>query len=148
MNENILYIIRGLPGSGKSTLASKMAENLGCNYWEADMYFIHNGEYVFIPSRIKNAHAWCRERVLNDISNGKTVIVSNTFTQSWEMEDYIKAAIAANFHVVIVECTDNFGSIHGVPEDKIEQMRKRFVSNDKLPLDYIAPLCHIDLVTV
>ena len=57
------------------------------------------------------------------------IAVSNTFTQEWEMEDYLKLAEKYNYKVVslIIENIINGKNIHGVPDEKIEIMKKRFV---------------------
>ena len=41
--EKVLYIVRGIPGSGKSTFA----KSLGGTHFEADMFFMKNGEYKY-----------------------------------------------------------------------------------------------------
>ena len=58
-----LYIIRGLPGSGKSTLAHSLVGD--GNYFEADMYFTDpkTGKYNFDHTKLREAHAWCLDRV-------------------------------------------------------------------------------------
>lgn len=127
-----LYIIRGLPGSGKSTLARKLANAQGCNYYEADQYFMEDGEYKFDASKLHKAHNWCWNSTFNDIHHGRNVIVSNTFTTIREMRNYFHLASNYGCDLVIIECTGNYGSIHGVPEEKIEQMRLRWVSEDDL----------------
>ena len=43
---------------GKSTLAKRV-----CNqHIEADMFFMKDGEYKFDPTKLKQAHEWCREK--------------------------------------------------------------------------------------
>jgi tRNA uridine 5-carbamoylmethylation protein Kti12 len=122
-----LILLRGLPGSGKSTLATE----LGGVHYEADMYFVDdNGNYNFDPSRIKDAHAWCQNKVKLSMENGvEKIVVSNTFTMVWEMEHYNMLAEANGYrvHSVIVETTHNGKNIHNVPADKINQMKARFV---------------------
>ena len=54
-----LFLLRGLPGSGKSTLAAQ----LGGSLVEEDRYFMQYGDYKFDASKLKEAHAWCREQV-------------------------------------------------------------------------------------
>ena len=126
-----LYLLRGLPGAGKSTLASQLADS----HFEADMYFTNeNGQYVFNPSEIKKAHEWCQNQVntamiLNHTTGvNESIVVSNTFTQSWEMEPYYKLAESYGYRVfsIIVENRHGGENQHGVPEDKIEAMRVRF----------------------
>jgi hypothetical protein len=56
------------------------------------------------------------------------VVVSNTFTQEWEMEPYFELAKKYGYKVftVIVENRHGGTNEHNVPEDKIEQMKTRF----------------------
>jgi predicted kinase len=126
-----LYLLRGLPGAGKSTLAKK----LGDVYYEADMYFTNeNGQYIFNGSDIKKAHEWCQNEVhtamiLNHTTGeNENIVVSNTFTQEWEMEAYYKLAKSYGYQVfsLIVENRHGGENLHNVPEDKIEVMRNRF----------------------
>ena len=125
--EKILVICRGIPGSGKSTFA----KTLGGQHYEADMYFIDptTGEYKFDGSKIKNAHQWCQGFVKSDmILEYPKIVVSNTFTQEWEIEPYFELAKEYGYKVfvVIVENRHNGVNAHNVPEDKIEQMKNRF----------------------
>ena len=124
--EKILYIVRGIPGSGKSTFA----KTLGGIHIEADQYFVDaDGNYNFDGSKIKNAHAWCLDRVKTDMAVAREKIaVSNTFTQEWEMEPYFELAKEYGYKVfsVIIENRHGNTNEHNVPEDKIEQMKNRF----------------------
>ena len=125
-----LILLRGLPGSGKSTFANLIgARGAGYAHFEADMYFMKNGEYVFDPSQIKMAHNWCMiqtEKAMAD--DTPIVIVSNTFTQLWEMERYYEMAKYYDYQVssIIVENRHGGVNTHGVPEDKLEVMKNRF----------------------
>ena len=125
--EKILYIVRGIPGSGKSTFA----KTLGGQHYEADMYFIDptTGEYKFDGTKIKNAHAWCLDRVKTDMTVAREkIVVSNTFTQEWEIEPYFELAKEFGYKVfsIVVENRHDGINVHNVPEDKIEQMKNRF----------------------
>ena len=125
--EKILYCVRGVAGSGKSTFA----KTLGGQHYEADMFFIDpvTGEYKFDGSKIKLAHEWCQNRVEGDmVLNMDKIVVSNTFTQEWEMEPYFELAKKYGYKVftVIVENRHGGTNEHNVPEDKIEQMKTRF----------------------
>jgi predicted kinase len=120
-------LIRGLPGSGKSTVAKLFDKAL---HFEADMYFLDaDGNYHFDVSKIKNAHNWCRHSVMDAMKEGHPiVVVSNTFTQEWEMEVYYLLAEELGYRVtsMIVENRHEGKNIHGCPDDKIEQMKTRF----------------------
>lgn len=129
-----LYIVRGLPGSGKSTFAEALvgSDFLVC---EADKYFIVDGEYKFDGTKIKQAHEWCRNRVETYMKDSlvndqfyREIAVSNTFTQEWEMEAYYKLAEQYGYMVFSIIVENRHGGVnqHGVPADKLEQMKNRF----------------------
>jgi len=121
-----LILLRGCPGSGKSTVAEMFPKAV---HYEADMYFMANGEYKFDVTKLKNAHAWCQDMVYMDmLEDVPTIVVSNTFTQEWEMEAYYKLAKDYGYTVfsLIVENRHGGRNIHGVPDDKLEIMKNRF----------------------
>jgi predicted kinase len=121
-----LILLRGLPGSGKSTVAKLF----GGEHYEADMFFLDsNNNYVFHVSKLKSAHAWCQDLVyLAMMRNEERIVVSNTFTQEWEMDAYYKLAETHGYRVtaLIVENRHGGVNVHDVPTDKLEQMRNRF----------------------
>ena len=123
----MLYLIRGLPGAGKSTYARGMiARGEAHAYYEADMFFIRDGEYKFNPKLIRDAHAWCRRKAFDGLAHGKTIIVSNTFTKLWEMEEYMAYARRHGIPFAVIRLNTQYGSIHNVPQEVVEQMRNRF----------------------
>jgi predicted kinase len=124
-----LILLRGLPGSGKSTLAKTLVNKDYCHK-EADMFFVDSeGNYKFQLSKIRDAHKWCQEEVdfLMKYEHSP-LVVSNTFTQEWEMKEYYKLAEKYGYTVfsVIIENRHNGVNEHGVPDEKLEQMRARF----------------------
>jgi tRNA uridine 5-carbamoylmethylation protein Kti12 len=130
-----LILLRGLPGSGKSTTAKLLgAGSSGTAHFEADMFFVRDGEYKFDATKIKDAHKFCQNSVeramlLNiELLHNSTIIVSNTFTQEWEMEVYYNLAKKWGYRVtsLIVENRHEGVNIHGVPPEKLEQMKNRF----------------------
>lgn len=125
-----LFLLRGLPGSGKSTLAKMLVGDKDYCHKEADMYFVDgDGNYNFKPSKIKQAHKWCQEEIEFVMKYAHSpVVVSNTFTQEWEMEEYYKLAERYGYrvHSLIVENRHGGINEHNVPEEKLEQMKTRF----------------------
>jgi predicted kinase len=132
--DGILFLVRGLPGSGKTTFANHIwNEYAVC---EADKFFYDKeGNYNFDGSKIKEAHAWCRNEVETRMKDHQInqqyypeIVVSNTFTQEWEMKDYYELAEKYGYKVVslIIENRHNGKNVHGVPDDKLEIMRNRF----------------------
>jgi predicted kinase len=125
-----LVLVRGIVGAGKSTLAKLLVGDKDYCHKEADMYFIdREGNYKFEPSKIKDAHAWCKEEIEFVMKyEHSPVVVSNTFTQEWEMEPYFELAKKYGYrtHSIIVENRHGGENQHEVPEDKINQMVNRF----------------------
>lgn len=124
-----LYLIRGIPGSGKSSLAHiLLANQVVDDYIEADEYFVNDGVYTFNPYKLKDAHAWCQDRTRVILGRGYNLAVSNTSTTEQEVETYRKIAeeCKARFVSLIVENRHGGKNIHNVPEEKIQQMKKRF----------------------
>ena len=128
-----LILLRGLPGSGKSTLAKvilQLPSNAEPEVLSADDFFENKeGEYNFDATRLKDAHNYCQFRCSERMRQQKSkIVVANTFTQEWEMDEYFKMAERYNYrvHTVIVENRHNGINVHGVPEDKLQQMKERF----------------------
>jgi predicted kinase len=128
-----LILLRGLPGSGKSTLAKIILQLRNTDDPEvlsADDFFENKeGDYNFDPNKIKEAHNYCQFRCSERMRQQKAkIVVANTFTQEWEMDEYFKMAERYNYrvHTVIVENRHGNKNVHGVPEDKLQQMKNRF----------------------
>jgi deoxyadenosine/deoxycytidine kinase len=128
-NNNLkLILIRGISGSGKTTYAKKlMQQDPSLSHYEADMVFYNDkGEYKFNPSLIHQAHEWCQAKTREDLSKGKSVIVSNTFTERWEMQAYLKMAEDYGAEVIIKKASGNYKNVHDLTPDKIEIQRKKW----------------------
>jgi len=130
----VLVLLRGLPGSGKTSFANFIWSSY--TVCEADKFFYDKeGNYNFDATKLKEAHEWCRNEVetrMQDNQNNPQyypeIVVSNTFTQEWEMEAYFDLAKKYDYRVVslIVENRHGNSNIHGVPDDVLNKMRNRF----------------------
>jgi hypothetical protein len=131
--EKILYIVRGIPGGGKSTFA----KSLGGTHFETDMFFMVDGEYKFDGSKIKDAHKWCQDSVHTAMVFNHTaqlnniIVVSNTFTQEWEMKPYYEMAEYFEYKVFSIIVENRHGGVneHNGPEEVLTKMRERFEVN-------------------
>ena len=133
-----LFLLRGLPGAGKSTLAESLANGAGSVHFEADMFFVKNGEYKFDATQLKDAHNWCRGEVEYAMQFGYrgnpvnsplgNIVVSNTFTQEWEMKPYYEMAERFGYTVFSLVVENRHGGVnsHNVPTETLTKMRERF----------------------
>jgi len=137
-----LILLRGLPGAGKSTLAESLVGGAGSEHFEADQYFVdRDGNYNFDVKHLKYAHKWCKSEVefamefghrsfmgIHEPSPLATIVVSNTFTQEWEMKPYFELAEKYGYtvHSLIVENRHGNMNEHNVPKETIEKMNDRF----------------------
>ena len=132
-----LFLIRGLPSSGKSTFAGGLFW-LGekPHIFEADAYFYTDGKYAFDPKKLPTAHAACQRHTKEAMETGdRDVIVSNTFSQRWEMEPYIELAEQQfGWNLTVIDlfdggCDDEVlhqRNVHGVPLETFARMRKNY----------------------
>ena len=124
-----LYLIRGVPGAGKTSFAVNLWKmSLVERVYEADQYFYQNDKYEFDPNKLADAHEKCQRNTRIALSEGKSVAVSNTSCTEWEVGIYevIAAEYGANFVSIIVENRHGNPSVHGVPDEKVEQMKRKF----------------------
>ena len=125
MKTKELFLIRGICGAGKSTLA----KSLGGKHVEADMFFEKDGVYKFDATKIKEAHSWCQNMVGEWMSEDEErIVVSNTFTQKWEIQWYYDWAKKLDYRVFSLIVENRHGGVneHNVPQKTIDKMRDRF----------------------
>lgn len=126
----VLFLLRGLPGSGKSSVAKSLM-NAQTGHVEADMFFMdNNGNYNFDASKLGAAHKWCQKETEDYMKpfGFDTVIVSNTFTQEWEMKPYYELAEKYGYVVFSLVVENRHGGVneHNVPEETLVKMENRF----------------------
>ena len=120
--------IRGIPGSGKTTLAKKINAQLhATRHFEADMWMVDNdGNYKFDPAKLKYCHQKCFDCFKDALNNGFNVIVANTFVKRWEIAPYLDHCKRNRINYIIIRCTNNFDNVHGVPSEKVFNMKRNF----------------------
>lgn len=153
-----LVIIRGLPGAGKSTLAKKICEQHNFEphfYEEADKYMVDDkGDYDFNPKRLNYCHSTCLAQTIGNLTEYGFAVVANTFTTRKEILPYLadfedlNPLVDLGREVVIVDVKSQYKSIHGVPEDKMEQMRNRWYELDLQEVRTCFPRLNISHVVV
>lgn len=120
----VLTLVVGLPGSGKSTFAKTVPN---ASHYEADMFFVDkDGNYNFDRMKLKQAHEWCQRMTKNDLSAGRSVVVSNTGLTKLEREAYYRIAKSCGAGIRVKVMTGNYGNIHNVPEETLKMMKSRF----------------------
>ena len=119
-----LTLIRGLPGSEKSTIAKQIAVDTGALHVEADMWLDYSQQRN--PHAVGMAHDICQARARNTLAFGASVVVSNTFTQQWEMQPYLDMARQYGAQVEIITAMGDYGSVHNVQAEAIQAMRERW----------------------
>ncbi len=119
-----LLLIRGIPGSGKSTLAKTMLETH--NHVESDQFFTNKqGQYKFVKEKLVIVHKLCQLHTKASLREGNNTVVSNTFSEMWEIDPYIKIAIELKCKIKIITQKKNYGSIHDVPLSSMKRFKKR-----------------------
>ena len=93
-----------------------------------------DGQYKFDMFKIKEAHKWCQDSVntamiMNNTAGlNETIVVSNTFTQEWEMKPYFELAELHGYKVFSIIIENRHGCVneHNVPEEVLSSMKTRF----------------------
>ena len=123
-----LILIRGSPGCGKTTYAKIIYPNY--EYISSDDYFIVNGEYIFDPLKLGEAHKWCITKAIKLLKLNKNVVVTNNFKKIFEIENYEKKCgeISA---IKILKITSQYKSNHNASNNKIEEYNREYESHPK-----------------
>ncbi len=144
-----VFICRGISGSGKSTLIHNLKERFRkenpdaqISICSADHYFIHDGEYKFDGSKLKEAHEQCKEKFSKDLNQEKGIIfVDNTNLEYWEMQYYVEEAERRGYEINILEVHAEFNEIcsrqnneggKNISKEKIQHMREK-LRNPQVP---------------
>lgn len=152
-----LTVIIGPAGFGKSTLALKLQRENSTGtlmfIYEADQWMMEDdGKYKFDPTKLAYCHRMCQQNTELSLSDGHHVIVSNTTLRRKDLNVYLDIAERQNAKVRVIRMTKEYGSIHNVPPDKIEQMKHMMAEFDWKDLpdfvtveDYDAPTPMVEM---
>ena len=129
---DVIVFVRGLPGVGKTTFAHSRFS--GRTLFEADLFLTD-------PSirGVKERHKACQQALKSHVSAlGPAVIICNTFSQAWELQEYLdvlppqlngRFLLPLVFHLHSGELSDAIlaeRTRHGVPVKAIFEMRYRW----------------------
>lgn len=130
--KKIVIILRGHPGSSKSTFARSIDNARVCS---ADFFFYNKeGKYQFDASKLHMAHKYCMDTFMNAMKYGdKVVIIDNTNIYKKHYKDYVKIAKENGYEVFQKVMTGNYTNAHGVPTEKVEQMKQQLQVDEDLP---------------
>lgn len=127
-----LILVRGLPGSGKSTYAANLLRmEPNSVHLEADMWFSRSGTYEWVGDYVPRAHRWCIHTAQVMMRQGKTVIVSDCTLKFKECEELVSFAKRMHKPIEVKTMTGDYGSIHDVPDFRMQRLKQRFVPHDK-----------------
>jgi hypothetical protein len=128
-----LILVRGLPGSGKTTLSNIILmwpSSEKPDVISSDDFFVNeNNEYIFDLLKTKEAINDCQNRCAQKMRIGtQRIVVANTFVEESEMEPYFEIAKMYNYrvHTIVVENRHGSKNVHGIPKEKIREMKKKF----------------------
>ena len=94
--------------------------------FEADQFFMVDGEYRYDAAKIREAHEWCQRMTREALERGENVVVSNTFTRRFEMEPYFEIGRDLGITPTIITATGRWKNTHGVPDAVIRKMESRW----------------------
>lgn len=129
--QQILVVMQGASGAGKSWLVhnviAPLLRSLGYRVvvCSTDDLFNVNGFYKFDPKLLGKHHAENVRLAYQALKDGYSVIVDNTNTQCWEAWPYVSKAVEMGIPVHFHRATGNYQNTHGVPADKVSQMKGR-----------------------
>lgn len=121
-----LTLIRGIPGSGKSTRAKEIVDAYTVILEADEFFYMEDGTYNFNFKFLPDAHKLCQAQAAYFLHQGVDIIISNTSINLSEIKTYWDLAKRFGAEFEIINCTENYGSIHNVPEETINRMSQNF----------------------
>lgn len=135
MKTKNIIILRGVSGSGKSTAAKLFGGNV--KICCADDFFTSpDGEYNFTPSRLSDAHEYCRSVFIEALENEDvdTIVITNTNSRETEFVFYDEKAkeVGASIFYFVIENRHGNKDIHNVPIDAKSRQLNNIINSLKL----------------
>lgn len=127
LTQTRLVLIRGLPGTGKTTLAQSFVAK-GFRHFEADQFFMRDGQYRFVKKQLPEARAWCLNQVRTALEGGELVCVANVFATVDDIRSYTQLGVDYQ----VVEATHPGRSIHKVPAATLRAMQRHWLPTAEL----------------
>lgn len=135
-----LTLIRGPSGSGKSTIARHLLFSVNSDSvkHETDDFFEKSTQYEFNKNKIRTAHLWNQLNVERSMYHEiPAIIVSNTFIQLWEMQNYLDLAKQYLYEINIIRTPGPWDANalatrnkHNVPLKTIQKQIDRYIAVD------------------
>lgn len=127
-----VIIMRAPSGSGKSTwIETHVPTATVCS---ADFYFERSGTYRFDPALLGKAHGSCRYAFEAALKRGDAlVVVDNTNLIRKHYKEYVDLGKTYGYEVFQKCLKTQFQNTHGVPDEKVQQMRDSFQEDTTLP---------------
>ncbi len=122
---NLLILIRGLPGSGKSTIAQHLTQYV---IDDDDFYTKDDGTYNFTCDMIEPCHAWMLSYCEYLMSTGGDISITSPLISEVRINRFMDLAnkYSYEFHSIIKENRHIGTSIHNVPDDQLNEMKRKF----------------------
>jgi len=161
-----VIINRAISGSGKTTMTNCIvkklqSENISVSVHSTDNFFIIDGKYVFDFDKLGIYHQENFKNFKQSIENSIDVVIcDNTNISPWETEAYTKLAREYNYQILIItldpreleehilsqKITKENPNAHGVNEDALKNMIRRYYTFDDLlnPNIIVNPNKHIN----
>ena len=129
----VAFILRGVPGSGKSTFAKRLISRAGGAIHSTDEFFMVDGEYRFDPVLLAEYHERNFQAFCQSLKCEVPVVVcDNCNVRRWQFHNYIAAAKAAGYVVVVITMPHPTAEVaaqrsqHNVPMENIQRMLERW----------------------
>ncbi len=130
--EKIVLVLRAVSGAGKSYFTGQVMKVAGGGVSvSADNFFMVDGNYVFIPSLLPDAHNSCVRDFVRHVTGGSPlIVVDNTSTSNIEASPYHAVAAAHGYrviHVVLDVDPTKAQNVHGVPPEGVMRQHASLV---------------------